>query len=296
MSWDIEEFIWSSRLSDSTKEVYSSDLCAFKSFCEDRSIESYTRIGRKTIQAFVTYLIQGGNSRRTASRKLSAIRSYFNYLVRCGLLDENPAAGLSIGRIERKLPMVLSRADAARLMTVQQKGGDLDFLIQRDNSICELLYGSGLRVSELVGLDVDDCDLERGVVRVMGKGSKERIVPMNKICTQTLQRYITTARQVMIDHLGSKFGGSNSALFYNKVGLRIGTRDVRRILDSRSDNPVYPHALRHTFATHLLDGGADLRVIQELLGHSRITSTQVYTQVSKDQLIRVHENTHPRGR
>ena len=297
MGWDVEEYIWSAiRLSDGTKEIYSVDLEAFHAYCQENAVSDPSQIDRKILQGYISHLVLAGNSRRTVARKLSAIRGYLKFLTRQRRLSENPAHGLSIGRIETKLPRVLSRYDADNLMTAVSRPGTPDYLVLRDNSICELLYGSGLRVSEVAKLDLDDLDLEGASVTVMGKGSKERIVPMNKSCVAAIKRYLLSGRGPMIAALGSKFGGSSSAVFYNQAGLRIGTRDIRRVLDARSANPVNPHALRHSFATHLLDGGADLRVIQELLGHSRITSTQVYTKVSKDQLIRVHEETHPRSR
>ncbi len=297
VSWDIEEYIWSAvRLSDGTKELYASDLAAFSAFCRDNGVDEPNRIDRMVLKGYVSALILGGNSRRTVARKLSAIRGYIKFLIKHGELAEDPSLGLALGRIEKKLPKVLSRYDADALMTAKIRSNSADYIIYRDNSICELLYGSGLRVSELANLDVDDVDLEAASVRVMGKGQKQRIVPMNASCVDALRTYLESGRGQMIAAFGSKFGGSSTALFYNKVGLRIGTRDIRRVLDARSATPVNPHALRHSFATHLLDGGADLRVIQELLGHARITSTQVYTNVSKERLLEVHSQTHPRGK
>lgn len=297
MSWQIEEYIWSSsRLGDTTKELYETDISSFVEYCGSAGLEVPNQVDSGVLKAYIAYLFQQGNSRRTIARKLSALRSYFRFLVRRGAVELNPTEGFSVGKVEAKLPRVLSRLDADRLMTASGKPGTPHYLTSRDNAMCELMYGSGLRVSEVSKLDLGDIDLVRGSVRVMGKGGKERIVPMNGTCVDVLREYIDVARNQMIEALGGKFCGSRSALFYNQVGLRIGTRDIRRVLDARSSNPVNPHALRHSFATHLLDGGADLRVIQELLGHSRITSTQVYTHVSKDRLIQVHEQTHPRGR
>lgn len=297
MSWQIEEYIWSSsRLGDTTKELYETDISSFVEYCGSAGLEVPKQVDSSVLKGYIAYLFQRGNSRRTIARKLSALRSYFRFLVRRGAVELNPTEGFSVGKVEAKLPRVLSRLDADRLMTASGKPGTPHYLTSRDNAMCELMYGSGLRVSEVSKLDLGDIDLVRGSVRVMGKGGKERIVPMNGTCVDVLREYIDVARNQMIEVLGGKFCGSRSALFYNQVGLRIGTRDIRRVLDARSSNPVNPHALRHSFATHLLDGGADLRVIQELLGHSRITSTQVYTHVSKDRLIQVHEQTHPRGR
>ena len=297
MSWDIEEYIWSAiRLGNATKEVYAADLEAFSGYCMRHGVESPRGVDRKILKGFVADLVMLGNSRRTVARKLSAVRGYLRFLVRNGVIPEDPSVGLVIGRIEKKLPKVLSRFAADALMTFAGSPGLPGYIVLRDNAICELLYGSGLRVSEVAGLDVDDVDIAGTSVTVMGKGQKQRIVPMNSTCARVLESYMASARGEMIEALGTKFSGSSGALFYNRVGLRIGTRDIRRILDARSSSPVNPHALRHSFATHLLDGGADLRVIQELLGHSRITSTQVYTKVSKDRLLEVHTQTHPRAR
>lgn len=297
MGWDIEEYIWSAiRLGEGTKDVYSADLEAFCWFCEEKGVKEPREITKQVLQDYVSLLILSGNSRRTVSRKLSAIRGYLRYLGRHGELSKDPSEGFSVGRVDVKLPKVLSRYDADRLMTAPPRPGTPGYIVARDNAVCELLYGCGLRVSEVAKLDVDDVNLEGAAVKVMGKGQKERIVPMNKYCVAALRGYLESGRGLMIEALGAKFSGSNSALFFNRVGLRIGTRDIRRVLDSRSPSPVNPHALRHSFATHLLDGGADLRVIQELLGHSRITSTQVYTKVSKERLLEVHEKTHPRSR
>jgi len=152
----------------------------------------------------------------------------------------------------------------------------------------EVLYGSGLRVSELCGLDIDGVDLRRGVVTVWGKGGKERRVPMSQAAVDAVRSWLTKRREVEGDQSGS-------ALFLNGRGGRVGTRDVRRVVDERCPSPTHPHALRHTFATHLLDGGADLRIVQELLGHSDVATTQRYTHVSKERLRSVYTSTHPRA-
>lgn len=297
MAWDTEEYFWTAtRLGDATKEVYAADIDAFVKFCIESGLESPVEIDRKVLQQFISHLSQLGNSRRTIARKLSAVRGYLRFLLRRSLIASDPSEGISIGNLESRLPRVLSRFDAQRLMREYENSGLPAYLIFRDDAICELLYGSGLRVSEVANLDVDDIDLDNASVRVIGKGDKERVVPMNRYCVDAVKAYLRSGRSEMVASFGNKFGGPAAAVFYNQAGMRIGTRDIRRVLDRRSESPVNPHALRHSFATHLLDGGADLRVIQELLGHSSITSTQVYTSVSKDKLIRVHEQTHPRGR
>ncbi|MGH9066905.1 MAG: tyrosine-type recombinase/integrase [Acidimicrobiales bacterium] len=160
----------------------------------------------------------------------------------------------------------------------------------RDDAVLELLYGSGLRVSELCGLDTDDLDLAGGMVGVWGKGGKRRRVPMHDRCRSALRLWLDAGRSQLV-----RSQSPPGAVFLNSVGRRLGPRDVRRLLDRRSTSPTHPHALRHSFATHLLDGGADLRVVQELLGHASLRTTQIYTHVSKERLMTVHERTHPRG-
>jgi site-specific recombinase XerD len=163
-------------------------------------------------------------------------------------------------------------------------------LVARDDAVLELLYGSGLRVSELCGLDIDGIGFQTGMVTVWGKGSKERRVPMSEPSQTALKRYLEQARDLLV-------AGDTPvhALFLNTRGHRLGTRDVRRIIDRRSPAPTHPHALRHSYATHLLDGGADLRVVQELLGHASLRTTQIYTHVSKERLIGVYNSAHPRA-
>lgn len=296
MAWGIDEYLWSSSgLSDGTKVIYENDLVSFASYCEGRGIDTPAKVDRKVLQGYVVHLMGLDNSRRTIARKLSAIRGYLRFMVRVGEISQNPTEGLRIGKIEKKLPRVLSRLEANHIVEYSDKAMP-EYIMSRDTAICELLYGSGLRVGEVASLDIESLDLKLASAHVTGKGQKSRIVPMNRACVRALQSYLEIGRPKMMAVLGHKLSGPSNALFYNRVGLRIGTRDIRRILDSRSTTPINPHALRHSFATHLLDGGADLRVIQELLGHSRITSTQVYTQVSKDRLISVHEQTHPRGK
>jgi site-specific recombinase XerD len=163
-------------------------------------------------------------------------------------------------------------------------------LAARDDAVLELLYGCGLRVAELCGLDIGDIDLRTRTVTVMGKGGRQRRVPMHDRCADAIETWLRVGRAVVVTDVSPP-----QAAFLNRRGMRLGTRDVRRLLDRRSPVPTHPHALRHSFATHLLDGGADLRVVQELLGHASLQTTQVYTHVSKDRLLSVYETTHPRA-
>jgi site-specific recombinase XerD len=215
------------------------------------------------------------------------LRAYFGWLERSGRLTASPAARLAASLQGSTLPALASRDELERLLDAPLAPGD--HLARRDRAVGELLYGAGLRVAELCGLDLGDVDLRRGLIKVTGKGDKQRTVPVHE-----------TAIAALRDWLGvrDELTGPDSdprALFYNQRARRLGPRDVRRLLSARAGAPLHPHALRHTYATHLLEGGADLRVVQELLGHANLTTTQVYTHVSKERLQRVHRSTHPRA-
>jgi site-specific recombinase XerD len=216
------------------------------------------------------------------------VRSYFAWLASRDAIAADPAARLSAPAASSRLPDIISAAELAELLD-----GPLDKsdpVAVRDRVVLELLYAAGIRVAELCGLDVDDVDLVASMVTVMGKGSKERRVPIHDHCVAIVEQYLSGSRVAMMNEKSP-----SAALLLNRKGLRIGPRDVRRILDARSPVPTHPHALRHTYATHLLDGGADLRVVQELLGHASLATTQLYTHVSKDRLQRVYDQTHPRA-
>ena len=216
------------------------------------------------------------------------MRRYFSWLVERGQLVESPAARVSAPRPSLRLPKIVVREQLEALL--DDDWGD-DERAVRDRAVCEVLYGAGLRVGELCGMDVTSVDLSHGLVRVMGKGRKERIVPLHRRGIDAVRLWIDDAR---IDALRPQ--SPPDALFVNRRGNRMGPRDVRRILDARiARGHVHPHALRHTYATHLLEGGADLRVVQELLGHESLTTTQLYTHVSKSRLQKVHRESHPRG-
>jgi site-specific recombinase XerD len=201
----------------------------------------------------------------------------------------DPAVSLKAPSGEGRLPRVL---DGTELQDILEPR-DIEtrhplWRIKRDDAVLEILYGSGLRVSELCSLDLSNIDTKRGIVTVWGKGSKERRVPLTRAALEAIAEWSSIRHEVVNEE-------SAAALFVNARGRRLGTRDVRRLLDERAPNPTHPHALRHTFATHLLDGGADLRSVQELLGHSDVVTTQRYTHVSKERLRSVYASTHPRA-
>lgn len=239
-------------------------------------------------------------SRRTIVRKVASLRRYFAWARRAGLVEVDPAVRLSGGPAKGRLPRVLPNADLEALLQDAHLG-DEDGLPWdlRDRAIIELLYGSGLRVSELCGLDVGDVHPGSRTVIVTGKGDKERRVPVGEPALAAVAEWTERGRPAVQAQTASvarrKGTKPGAALFLNRRGARLGPRDVRRMIDSRALSPTHPHALRHTYATHLLDGGADLRAVQELLGHASLGTTQIYTHVSKERLREVHGETHPRA-
>jgi site-specific recombinase XerD len=228
-----------------------------------------------------------GDERSSIARRRASLVRYFSWALERGYVEVSPAARISAPRPNSQLPEIVGRHQLEELLDTDW--GD-DPWSRRDRAVCEILYGAGLRVSELCGLDRDSLDERQGLLRVLGKGRKERIVPLHRAGWAALERWAEVRVQVLTSQ------SPREALFFNRRGARLGPRDVRRILDKRlSLGHVHPHALRHTYATHLLEGGADLRVVQELLGHESLTTTQLYTHVSKSRLQNIHRETHPRG-
>jgi len=277
-------------VSPHTRQAYLRDLEEFRSFLERQG-----RIGREAVGQVDNILLRRflaelhkRNQRTSIARKLSSLRVFFRFLQREGLLDSNPAEGLATPKLNRYLPKTLSVDEAHTLM---ERGHGSDLLALRDLAILELLYSAGLRVSELTGLNIGAVDLREGLVRVLGKGSKERIVPFGG-----------KARTALVAYLEARgLPGDDEPLFLNARGGRLTPRSVQRnlkvsLLKAGLLKDISPHALRHSFATHLLDGGADLRAIQELLGHASLSTTQKYTQVSVDQLMAVYDRAHPRSK
>lgn len=284
-------------VSAATASVYRRDLVAFAQWLQDNSIDDVRDIDRRRVRRYLVVLDSKKYARRTVARKMSGLRRFFDWARRNGLIDNDPTVGISTPGASSKLPTVLSDRDLGELLgddpSPRLDPSDYSPRRLRDDAVLELLYGSGLRVSEVCDLNVNSLDLASGTVRVWGKGEKERIVPLSAPAVEALRRYLA-----VFDPIEITAGGTNPKdrpLFVNQRKQRLGTRDVRRLVDRRSPVPTHPHALRHTFATHLLDGGADLRTVQELLGHSDLSTTQIYTHVSKERLQRVHRSSHPRA-
>ena len=287
----MEEFTRSlTAAAPSTVEAYRRDLAAFFTWAERLGLDSPGAVQRTTIRRYLAYLATRGFARRTIARRASAFRRYFGWAKRVGAVTNDPTAGLSAPRGEARLPRVLHPDELRSLLDEPGSAGPEGARDLRDTALLELLYGSGLRVAEASALDVDDLDLAQGRVRVWGKGSKQRVVPLSEPAADALRRWLADGRRELATEASPA-----AALFLNLRGRRMTPRDARRVLDRRAVAPTHPHALRHTFATHLLDGGADLRVVQELLGHADLATTQRYTHVSKERLRSVFDATHPRA-
>ena len=280
-------------VSINTVAAYRDDLESFTGFlCNDcftfaRDQLDLRRIDHIAIRSYLAHLARKKLSRSSIARHLSALRSFFKYLMREEIVDANPARGVATPRREKHLPSVLQASDIAVLLEAPDLSSALGI---RDRAWLELLYASGLRISELVGIDLDDIELRARLVKVLGKGAKERIVPFGTKAEEAIRAYLPVRN-------GSD---DETALFVNYRGERITTRSVRRLFNGYVREAslragVSPHTLRHSFATHLLNAGADLRAIQELLGHASLSTTQKYTHLNDWQLIEVYKKAHPRA-
>jgi integrase/recombinase XerD len=280
-------------LSRNTLEAYRSDLLQFGRFLEDRDLTVTTATGRE-ISDFLAALggTKGGSaSPATIHRKAACLRSFYRHLRREGILESDPTASLTAPRRGRKLPQVLTRGEVDKLLS-QPRGTEPTDL--RDRALLELMYACGLRASEAIGLDVADVDLDDGVLRARGKGSKERIVPVGQSALDAVSRYLERGRPALV---GQRI---ESGLFVNFRGAALTRQGLYKIVRRHAvaaglADRMSPHTLRHTFATHLLAGGCDLRSVQEMLGHADVATTQLYTHLSSERLKDVYFRAHPRA-
>jgi tyrosine recombinase XerC len=271
----------------------------FFQFLKLKKINDFMEVDRQTLRDYLSWLVEQGVDKSSLSRKLSAIRSFYRYLLREGVLEKSPIPISASGRkgerstlspkLDKRLPVFLTELEINRLLDAPDLTKPEG---KRDRAILELLYASGLRVSELWQLDLGNLNLESREIRVIGKGSKERIVLIGLPAATAISEYISLGRPRL---LNSK---SQNALFLNRQGNRLSMRGIQKILKHHAlasglEKNIHPHVLRHTFATHMLDGGADLRVVQELLGHADLSSTQIYTHVTKQQARKVYLTAHP---
>jgi integrase/recombinase XerC len=311
MREDVKAFLDYLRLNQNasphTARAYESDLDQFVGYLAAARKKPGAQLSAEDIDAtavsgFLADLHRRGNSRASAARKLASLRTFFRYLRREGRMEDDPAALVGTPKRERKLPAHLAEQEMTRLLETPDVTTPFG---RRDRAILELFYASGLRLSELVGLDLDDVNLSGRVVRVLGKGGKERVVPFNKTAAQAIKAWLADlAGFAMLSIDDTRHGAGRRALrrplFVNYKGGRLSTRSVDRLVrkyvaQCSTRFGISPHALRHSFATHLLQRGADLRAIQELLGHARLSTTQRYTHVNATQLIEAYKKSHPRS-
>jgi integrase/recombinase XerC len=283
-------------VSPNTVTAYRDDLESFTGFlCNDyftmgRDQIELARVDHLTVRSYLAHLSRRKLARASVARHLSALRSFFKYLVREGVVEANPARSVATPKREKHLPTVMQPSDVALLLEQPDLSGPLGL---RDAAFLELLYASGLRIGELVGIDIDDLELRARLVKVHGKGSKERIVPFGTKAEAALRAWMAVRTDLVSD-------GDEQAVFVNYRGARITIRSVRRLFDGYLKQAalragISPHTMRHSFATHLLNAGADLRGIQELLGHASLSTTQKYTHLNDWQLIAVYKKAHPRA-
>ena len=282
-------------LSPATVEAYRRDVSQLAAFLR-RARRDLPGAGIDDLRRFLAQLTSLGYARASIARRVGAIHTFYRWAVSSGVVAEDPAALLGRPKVISRLPVVLRVAEAAALVEAPDAGGDASevesAVVLRDRAILELMYGSGLRVSEVAGVTVDRVDLDRGRVTVVGKGDKEREVPLGDPARQAVVAWLTV-RSVLAPRGGDE-------LFMNRRGRPIGPRDIRRLVGrygraALSGRRVTPHTLRHSFATHLLEGGADIRAVQEMLGHASVATTQRYTHVSRSRLFEAYEQSHPRA-
>ena len=307
MGWELDSFLGSlTAAAPATIDAYRRDLVDFTRWAADHQVADPVDVDRRVLRQYLVHLGDRAVAPRTVARRASALRRYFRWATRTGRVSADPSLTLRAPRGTGRLPRILhddqlqhllepppgSAPDPAR--DEARSGAPDDRLLRarrlRDDAVLEVLYGSGLRVAELCGLRREDLALDRGQARVWGKGAKQRVVPLSQPAVAALGAWLTDGRPALV--IGR---APADVVFVNQRGNPLTPRDCRRILDRRSLEPTHPHALRHTFATHLLDGGADLRAVQELLGHADLATTQIYTHVSRERLRQVFDETHPRA-
>ncbi len=279
-----------------TCRAYHSDVLSFIDFvfkdqevkeggCQTIFLEQVKNLDKNTIRRYLAILVRSGKSKRTISRKLSSLKAFFDYLIKSGHITANPADMIPFPKLGKTIPRFVNIDDLFRLLDSIKTETLLD---KRNLAMFETFYSTGMRVSEMEGLNIEDIDFKKQMIKVFGKGSKERIVPVGKRALTAIKNYRDSLKENFIP------------LFLNKNFSRLSSRSIRRILDKLVKDcglniKISPHTLRHSFATHMLDSGADLRGIQEILGHASLSTTQIYTHVSMDKLMQVYDKAHPRS-
>jgi integrase/recombinase XerD len=278
-------------LSKKTIESYSADIARYLNFLKTEKVKNIRDAGTPFILKYLIVLREEGLSARSRARHLVTLRGLYRFLSKEGILEHDAARLVDLPRIGLKLPDVMSIKEVEQLIDIPDTGKATGL---RDSSMLELLYAAGLRVSELVNLKLQDVNTEAGFIRILGKGSKERVVPIGLYAKQKIDAYVKTARPLLLKHHTSRY------LFIARAGKPM-TRQAfwkllkRYALQGGIKKNITPHSLRHSFASHLLEGGADLRAVQEMLGHADISTTQIYTHITREHLRKIHEKFHPRG-
>ncbi len=273
-----------------TVKSYREDLVQFEAFCRQEGFDDIEKLDHIAIRNFLSLLVQKDFSRKSILRKLATIKSFFKFLFSRGVIENNPADYVSSPKAEKILPDFLYEKE---IMDIIEYFTDNDFESTRNRAIVEMLYSTGTRISELVAMDLADIDFSTGLVKVRGKGDKERIVALGSKCIEAVHRY-----QEHRNNMNIRFHNEDGALFLNQNGRRLTSRGVRYIFGKfvkkmALKKKVTPHTIRHTFATHMLDHGCDLRVVQEFLGHTSLSTTQIYTHVGGSKLKKIYEEFHP---
>ncbi|SEG14265.1 site-specific tyrosine recombinase XerD [Paenibacillus sp. UNC499MF] len=280
-------------LSRNTLESYARDLQQYIEFLEQQNVRTLGETSKVHVVSYIARLKQLGRATATQSRTLVSVRSLYGYMIRCGRMDFDPTRDIENPKQEKKLPQVLTMDEMERLLGAPQTDTSNGI---RDKAMLEVLYATGIRVSELISLDVGDVNTSLGFVRCVGSGAKERIIPLGTMAAKVVDEYVSASRPQLL-----KVHKPETALFVNHLGTRMTRQGFWKMLkryaaDAEVDKDITPHTLRHSFATHLLENGADLRSVQEMLGHADLSTTQVYTHVTKSKMKEVYDRTHPRAK
>ncbi|MGB9839914.1 site-specific tyrosine recombinase XerD [Thermovenabulum sp.] len=278
-------------LSNNTVLSYKNDLNQFINFLKNNGVKTFNEVNRANIISYLLFLQRKKRASSSILRSLAAIKTFYHFLLRERIIEEDPTYNLDTPKLEKKLPRVLTVEEVEKLLASPDKE---DLWGLRDRTMLELLYATGIRVSELISLKVEDVNLEMGYLKCMGKGSKERIIPIGSVATSFLNLYINEIRKKLLKNKECDY------LFFNHQGKSLTRQGFWKIIKKYArraniNKEITPHTLRHSFATHLLENGADLRSVQEMLGHSDISTTQIYTHLTKSKIREVYDRTHPRA-
>lgn len=279
-------------LAGNTLASYKNDISAFINFLKNDNVEDLSEVNSKMLVEFFRILKDMGLTSTSAARYHSSLKGFFSYLHQNGYITSNPVDKINAPKLSRKLPVVLNVNEIDNILEVPDTNDKYGL---RDKAILETLYACGLRVSELINLRISDLYLKEEVIRVFGKGSKERLVPIGRSAIKWLNKYLTKSRPLLEKKLKSE-----NIVFLNTRGTKFSRMGLWKIIcfcakQAGIEKEVHPHTFRHSFATHLIEGGADLRAVQEMLGHSDISTTQIYTHIDRDYIKQVHKDFHPRG-